>query len=153
MTVYCANLSHGMFKFRIYPWNSKTTLQLCSHSTGYLFVEPYKALRYGMDSNGPRRHKSFTQIEHRAGAVGRKDLVPLIPVLSPEYLLPSQWVPVLAPTYEADLATERERHLTTGKRAERTKLDFRCPICCSAIGEVSCLICARRLQLTFLFCY
>ena len=23
-----------------------------------------------------------------------------------------------------DLATERERHLTTGKRAERTKLDF-----------------------------
>ena len=107
-----------MFKFRIYPWNSKTTLQLCSHSTGYLFVEPYKALRYGMDSNGPRRHKSFTQIEHRAGAVGRKDLVPLIPVLSPEYLLLSQWVPVLAPTYEADLATERERHLTTGKRAE-----------------------------------
>ena len=26
----------------------------------------------------------------------------------------------------ADLATERERHLTTGKRAERTKSDFRC---------------------------
>ena len=28
--------------------------------------------------------------------------------------------------YQADLATERERHLTTGKRAERTKFDFRC---------------------------
>ena len=28
----------------------------------------------------------------------------------------------------ADLATERERHLTTGKRPERTKLDFRYPI-------------------------
>ena len=26
---------------------------------------------------------------------------------------------------QADLATDRERHLTTGKRAERTKLDFR----------------------------
>ena len=27
----------------------------------------------------------------------------------------------------SDLATERQRHLTTGKRAEKTKLDFRCP--------------------------
>ena len=36
----------------------------------------------------------------------------------------------------ADLETERERHLTTGKRAKRTKLDFRCPICRSAIGQV-----------------
>ena len=27
-----------------------------------------------------------------------------------------------------DLATKRERQLTTGKRAKRTKLDFRCPI-------------------------
>ena len=39
--------------------------------------------------------------------------------------------------FEADLATRRERHLTTGKRAERTKLDFRCPICRSAIGQAS----------------
>ena len=38
---------------------------------------------------------------------------------------------------QADLATRRERHLTTGKRAERTKLDFRCPICRSAIGQAS----------------
>ena len=53
---------------------------------------------------------------------------------------------------QADLATERERHLTTGNRAERTKLDFRSPICRSAIGQVSCFICARRLQLTFPFC-
>ena len=31
------------------------------------------------------------------------------------------------PTFAwADLATERERQLTTGKRAERTKRDFRC---------------------------
>ena len=29
----------------------------------------------------------------------------------------------------ADVATELERHLKTGKRAERTKLDFRCPFC------------------------
>ena len=52
---------------------------------------------------------------------------------------------------QVDVATERERHLTTGKRAERTKLDFRCPICHSAIGQASCLICARRRQLTFPF--
>ena len=51
-----------------------------------------------------------------------------------------------------DLAKERERHLTTGKRAERTKLDFRCPICRSAIGQASCLICARRRQPTFPLC-
>ena len=31
------------------------------------------------------------------------------------------------PTFAwADLATERERQLTTGKRSERTKRDFRC---------------------------
>ena len=38
-------------------------------------------------------YKSFTHIEHRAGAVGREGLVPQIPVLTSEYLLPSQWVP------------------------------------------------------------
>ena len=32
--------------------------------------------------------KSFTHIEHRAEAVGREGLVNLIPVLTPEYLLP-----------------------------------------------------------------
>ena len=52
----------------------------------------------------------------------------------------------------ADLATEQERHLTTGKRAERTKLDFRCPICRSAIGQAGGLICARSRQLTFPLC-
>ena len=39
-----------------------------------------------------------------------------------------------------DLATEQERQLTTGKRAERTKRDFRCPICRSAIDQASSLI-------------
>ena len=43
--------------------------------------------------------KSFTHIEHRAGAVGRDGLGHLIPVLTPEYLLPSQWVPVLTLTH------------------------------------------------------
>ena len=52
-----------------------------------------------------------------------------------------------------DLATGRERQLTMGKRAERTKHDFRCPICRSAIGQTSCLICACCRQLTFLFCF
>ena len=53
---------------------------------------------------------------------------------------------------QADLATRRECQLTTGKCAERNRHDFRCPICRSAIGQASCLICARRRQLTFLFC-
>ena len=42
----------------------------------------------------------------------------------------------------ADLATERERHLTTGKRAVMTKLNFRRPICRCATDQASCLICA-----------
>ena len=43
---------------------------------------------------------------------------------------------VLGPLiYSADLATGWERQLTTGKRTERTKHDFRCPICRSAIGQ------------------
>ena len=34
-----------------------------------------------------------------------------------------------------DLATGRERQLTTGKSAERTEYDLRCPICRSATGQ------------------
>ena len=34
-----------------------------------------------------------------------------------------------------DLATGRERQLTTGKSAERTEHDLRCPICRSATGQ------------------
>ena len=41
-------------------------------------------------SNGLGRHKSFTHIEHRGGAVGREGLVNSIPVLTSKYLLPSQ---------------------------------------------------------------
>ena len=56
---------------------------------------------------------------------------------------------VLTHSYQIDfLATERERHLTTGTRAERTKRDFWCPICRSAISQASCLTCARTRQLT-----
>ena len=46
----------------------------------------------------PGGHKSFTHIQHRAGAVGREGFVPLIPVSTPEYVLPSQLVPVVTPT-------------------------------------------------------
>ena len=48
---------------------------------------------------------------------------------------------------------QAEHQLTMGKRAERTKRNFRCAISCSAIGQASCLICARRRPLTFPFCY
>lgn len=50
--------------------------------------------------------KSFTHIEHRALAVGREGLVHQIPVLIPEYLLPPQWVPVVAPTCSLPLLSE-----------------------------------------------
>ena len=41
--------------------------------------------------------------------------------------------------------------MTTGKRAERTKRDLRCPIWRSAIVQASSLICACRRQVTFPF--
>ena len=31
-----------------------------------------QAIRFSMNSNGPGRHKSFTHIENRTGAVGRE---------------------------------------------------------------------------------
>ena len=49
-----------------------------------------------MNSNGPGRQKSFTNIaiEHRAGAVGQECFLAKFQCsLPPEYLLPSQWVP------------------------------------------------------------
>ena len=54
---------------------------------------------------------------------------------------------------EKSLAPRVECHLTTGKRAERTKLDFRCPICRTAIGQASYLTWASRRQPTFPFCW
>ena len=59
-----------------------------------------------------------------------------VPGIEPHYLpLCSRVLHRLNYSPAADLATERERHLKTGKRAKRTKLDFRCPICRSAIGQ------------------
>ena len=55
-------------------------------------------------------------------------------------------------SYQANLATGRECQLVTGKRTERTKHDFWCSICCSAVGQASCLIYVCRHQLTFPFC-
>ena len=54
-------------------------------------------------------------------------------------------------TYWIELATERLRQLTTGKRAERTKRDLRCSICRSAIGQDVFLICARRRHRRLIF--
>ena len=51
------------------------------------------------------------------------------------------------------LSYEPRNQRWRSERAERTKLDFRCPIYPSAIGQVSCLICVRRRQLTFPFCW
>ena len=56
---------------------------------------------------------------------------------------------------QADLATERERHLTTGKRAKGLNSTSGAQFAAEPLvklGQASCLICARRLQLTFPFC-
>ena len=63
------------------------------------------------------------------------------PVRAPatKAMMPSRsrlWLTIhpLSVKYE-DLATGRKRNLATGKRVERTKHDFRCPICRFAIGQ------------------
>ena len=48
----------------------------------------------------------FTHFEHRVGPVGREGLVNYIPVLTPEYLLLSQWIPVLVPIYTLLLSSK-----------------------------------------------
>ena len=48
-----------------------------------------------MNSNGTEMERVV--YPHRTGAVGREGFVNLEPVLAPEYLLPSQWISVLAP--------------------------------------------------------
>ena len=82
-----------------------------------MFVTPQKTIRYSVKNNGPGRNKwfksinqsinlsiyqsinqSINHIEHRGGMISREGLVHSIPVLSPGYLLPSHWVPVLAST-------------------------------------------------------
>ena len=65
---------------------------------------------------------------------------------------PKQTLFVSLASASSSLREEQERQLTTGKRVERTELDFRCPVYRFAIGQASCLICARRRQLTFPFC-
>ena len=44
-------------------------------------------------------------------------------------------LPDMYTVYYSDLATERERQLRTGRRAENAELDFRCPICRPTIGQ------------------
>ena len=49
----------------------------------------------------------FTHFEHRVGPVGREGLVNYILVLTREYLLLSQWIPVPATTYSVPVWYER----------------------------------------------
>ena len=51
-------------------------------------------------------NKSFTHIELHAGVVSQEDVENKIPVLKPEYLPPSQWILVLAPTYSLPQRSE-----------------------------------------------
>ena len=62
------------------------------------------------NSNGTWK-KSFTHIEHRTEAVGPEGLVSQIPVLTPEYLLSSQWIRDFSPrSYLFTSSTVRDLH-------------------------------------------
>ena len=51
-------------------------------------------------------NKSFKHTEHPVRAVYQEGLVLSIPILTPNYLLPSLWIPVLFPTYSLLLRSE-----------------------------------------------
>ena len=51
-------------------------------------------------------NKSFKHTEHPVRAVYQEGLVRSIPILTPNYLLPSLWIPVLFPTYSLLLRSE-----------------------------------------------
>ena len=64
----------------------------------YFQAPATQARKSSYHNNGPGRHKSFTPIEHCTEAVSREGLVhqsSLLKLLN-IYLLPFQWVPVLA---------------------------------------------------------
>ena len=57
-------------------------------------MAPLKAIQYRMNNNGPRRHKSFTHIEHRACGLPRgfgalNSSPHWVAGLTPTYLLPA----------------------------------------------------------------
>ena len=63
-----------------------------------IFILYQIAFRGRMNSNSLEQHQSFTHIENRGGAIWPIGFMHENPVLTPKYLLPSQWVPGLAST-------------------------------------------------------
>ena len=90
-----------------------------------------KAISYTVISNG----KEVEQVVHKhptscSSVWPRGGLVNKIPVLTPKYLLPSQWIPVLpAPTYSLPLRSLIPVHITP-KAWHRTY-----PICTASISR------------------
>ena len=75
-------------------------------------------------------------------------------ILSPEpplLLSPSPFKRIAASGNEIGWFSNRTI-VEAGKRVEKTKQHFRCPISRSAIGQTSCVIWPSRRQLTFPFC-
>ena len=54
--------------------------------------------------------------------------------------------------FKANLATERERQLTKGKRTKRTERDLRCSICRFAIGQAVFFLFARVIVSVVALC-
>ena len=72
-----------------------------------------EAIRYSTNGKGTEVKQVVHTHQTSYGAVGGESLVHLISILTFEYLLPVQWVPVLAPTHLLPL---RPEHLFTLRR-------------------------------------
>ena len=98
-------------------------------------------------------NKLFTHIEHRTRAGGWEGLALYILILTPEYLLPSQWTQVLFPTYSLPLRSEylvTPHQIVAVKLSDMWRSNFRdrraaaAWLCYSNRTEITVLTCEQR---------
>ena len=84
-----------------------------------------KGIRYSTNGKGTEVKQVVHTHQTSYGAVGGESLVHLISILTFEYLLPVQWVSVLAPTHLLPLRPERPFTLRR-RMAKHTKITVSC---------------------------
>ena len=98
--IFCTSRIYRQAYFRVFQTISLQIYQLAFHADTKLLSRIN-----GVSCNGTGLKKSFTHIEHRAGAVSRECLVQ--EKIAVPTLLPSKWVRALAPSYSPQRQPER----------------------------------------------
>ena len=93
---------------RVHIFSDHLSRNSCTHYTEELFVTTWKAIcRYRRHSNGSELGEQVIHTYRITNEmIGREGLVNQIPVLTPEYLILSQWILVLFLTYSLLLRSQ-----------------------------------------------